>query len=353
MNQPELFEYTGAVHIHSAYSDGSGTVGDIIRAARESGLDYIILTDHNTLRARKEGYEKFYGNLLLITGYEINDKENRNHYLALRVDETFSTRLPAEKYVRLIHEAGGFGFIAHPHEKRNSMEEHPPYPWTAWDCAEIRGIEIWNHMSEWMENLTEQNRYESFLHPLRTISAPPAETLSVWDKLNESRKVVGIGGVDAHAHKVNVLGFFEVEVFPYKVLFKSIRTHILLSLKINFNNSGRNIQKATGAMLDALEYGSCFTANDNIADSRGFRFFAAQNGQYAGMGDTLTLTGPFTFHVTVPVQGATVKLIRNGVTCSVSEDTNPVFDCTEAGVYRTEVYYKQKAWIFSNHIRVC
>ena len=78
-----------------------------------------------------------------------------------------------------------------------------------------------------MENLTEENKYQAFLHPLRTITAPQEETLKIWDKLNLKRKVTGIGGVDAHAHKYNLLGFMEVEIFPYKVLFKSIRTHVL------------------------------------------------------------------------------------------------------------------------------
>ena len=44
-------------------------------------------------------YEKWYGNTLLLVGCEINDKENRNHYLAFGIDEAFSTRTPAKKYV--------------------------------------------------------------------------------------------------------------------------------------------------------------------------------------------------------------------------------------------------------------
>ena len=37
-------------------------------------------------------------------------------------------------------------------------------------------------MSEWMENLTEQNKYQAFLHPLKSIIAPTEETLKVWDE---------------------------------------------------------------------------------------------------------------------------------------------------------------------------
>ncbi len=31
--------------------------------------------------------------------------------------------------LKKLREAGGIGFIAHPHEDRNNMKEHPPYPW--------------------------------------------------------------------------------------------------------------------------------------------------------------------------------------------------------------------------------
>ena len=91
-----MHEYTGAIHMHSVYSDGSGKVEDIVSDANEVGLDYIMLTDHNTLRALKEGYEGWHGNTLLLVGCEINDKENKNHYLAFGIDETYSTRLSAK-----------------------------------------------------------------------------------------------------------------------------------------------------------------------------------------------------------------------------------------------------------------
>ena len=151
----------------------------------------------------------------------------------------FSTRMSAKEYVKKVKDAGGIGFLAHPHEKRTHMKEHPPYPWIEWDTEDFTGIEIWNHMSEWMENLTEQNKYQNFVHPLKSITKPPEETLKLWDKLNLNRRVAGIGGVDAHAHKYNVLGFFEVEIFPYKVLFKSIRTHVLTQNEI-LPGKGRN-----------------------------------------------------------------------------------------------------------------
>ncbi len=347
-----MFEYVGAIHMHSVYSDGSGEVKDIVKFAGEVGLDYIILTDHNTLRALNEGYEGWYDNTILLVGCEINDKENKNHYLAFNIKETFSTRISAKEYVRKIKESGGIGFLAHPHEKRTHMKEHPPYPWTEWDTKDFTGIEIWNHMSEWMENLTEQNKYQSFLHPLKSIVAPQQETLKLWDNLNLERRVVGIGGVDAHAHKYNVLGFFEVEIFPYKVLFKSIRTHLILEKQIFRNTSEDSFNAAKKQIYSALEQGRCFFANDYHRDSKGFRFFAECGDKLYNMGDTIKTSGKVKLRVLIPAEKAEIRLIHNGKVVDSLEDSYAEFIVNKSGTYRVEVYHLNNAWIYSNHIRV-
>ena len=347
-----MFEYVGSIHMHSVFSDGSGEVPQIAKYANELGLDFIILTDHNTLRALEEGYENWYGNTLCIVGTEINDKENKNHYLALRINKTYSTRISAKEYVRKVKEDGGIGFIAHPHEVRTHMKEHPPYPWVEWNTDDFNGIEIWNHMSEWMENLTEDNKYQSFLHPLRSIVAPCEETLKKWDELNLKRRVVGIGGSDAHAHKYNLLGFLEVEIFPYKVLFKAIRTHILIDKELTRGNDEDSVTKAKDAIYNALAQGRCFFANDYHGDSKGFRFYAKSGDKIYQMGDLIKDIKEIKFYVLLPVQNAEIKLIRNGAKIAQAEDKSAEFIVEDPGAYRVEVYIYNKAWIYSNHIRV-
>ena len=347
-----MFEYIGAMHMHSVYSDGSGEVLEITKAASEVGLDYIILTDHNTLRAKKEGYEGWHGHTLLLVGCEINDRQNKNHYLAFGINQAFSTRLSASEYVNKVKEAGGIGFIAHPHEKRTHMKEQPAYPWIDWDVEGYTGIEIWNHMSEWMENLTEQNKYQSFLHPLKTIVAPQKKTLKLWDELNLKRKVVGIGGVDAHAHKYNLLGFLEVEIFPYKVLFKSIRTHILTPEEIKKGRSVEAVEKAKKIIYSALEKGSSFIANDYHGDSKGFKFFAESDKKTYQMGEKISKSSKAKLRILVPNSNTEIKLIRNGRVIESWEDQEVSFNVNSKGIYRAEVYLNGKAWIFSNHIRI-
>jgi hypothetical protein len=346
-----MYEYVGALHIHSVFSDGSGEIPDIALHADESGLDFILISDHNTLRGLEEGYEKWYGKTLVLIGCEINDRKNQNHYLAFGLNKTLSTRLPAKEYVTKVNDNGGFGFIAHPHEKRSSMAEHPPYPWTEWDCEDYTGIEIWNHMSEWMEGLTEQNKFNYFIHPLKSIIAPPQETLKVWDEVSMKRKVVGVGGVDAHAHKVNMLGFFEVEVFPYKVLFKSIRTHILTGEKIAISDS-KEMENSKRIIYGALREGRCFVSNYYHGDASSFRFYAKRGETEYQMGDSFPFSSDISLKVEVPENGAVIKLFKNGSKTKEIQGTKAAFEADTPGIYRVEVYLNNNAWIFSNHIRI-
>ena len=356
-------EYVGAIHIHSTYSDGTGKIEDIAQAARDSGLDFIMMTDHNTLKPKEDCYEKWINNVMVIIGYEVNDMNNKNHYLVFGLNEVIGTfqvlengelgcKLSAKEYVRQIKEKGGIGFIAHPDEQRVMTQGHPAYPWTQWDIDDFTGIEIWNHMSEWIEGMNDQNKLDRFLHPLKSIISPSQKTLARWDVIAQKRPVSSIGSVDAHAFKQNLLGFFDVEIFAYKVLFKSIRTHVLIDDAIK-PGDGNNFSKYKNSILKALEKGRSFAANYYYGDAKGFRFYAEQDGLTCLMGDSITLKpGKNTvLRVLVP-KASTMKLIHNGKKITEAEGMELLWDVKDSGVYRVECWMGSRGWIFSNHIRV-
>ena len=45
------------MHLHSTYSDGTGTVPEIAAAGRRNALDVVLLTDHDSLEAKRRGEE--------------------------------------------------------------------------------------------------------------------------------------------------------------------------------------------------------------------------------------------------------------------------------------------------------
>ena len=70
------------------------------------------------------------------------------------------------------------------------------------------------------------------------------------------------------------------------------------------------------------------------------------------MGDHLDFSEKITLSVTLPVQNAEIKIIRNGKEIADFNSNKAEFEVKKAGIYRVEVYYFNKAWIFSNHIRI-
>jgi len=330
---PELHEYVGALHIHSNFSDGLRPIPEIAKIAGECGLDFLLFADHMTLEPLKLGLERWYGSVLAVIGYEINDSDNRNHYLAFRIKEVLPRELSAQEYVRRVKENGGVGFIAHPDEKRTAFPDYPPYPWTAWDAEGYDGIEIWNHASEWMETLNRLNKYYLVMHPLRFLKGPEKETV-----------MSGIGGLDAHAYPYRI-GPITIYIFRYKVLFKSIRTHILVPGKLS-----EDAEKARDSVLDALTGARCFISNHRWGDARGFVFEARSNGGTYIMGDTVH-GDEAEFFVRVPSPGS-ITLLKDGKAVAGAQGNVLTCRMTQHGAYRVEVRKKKKPWIFSNHIRL-
>ena len=149
-----------------------------------------------------------------------------------------------------------------------------------------------------------------------------------------------------------MLGFLEVEIFPYKVLFKAIRTHILLEKELTKGNDEESVAKAKDAVYNALADGRCFFTNDYHGDSKGFRFYAKSGDKIYQMGDLIKEAKETKFYVLLPVQNAEIRLIRNGEKIAEAEDKSAEFIVEDPGAYRVEVYIYNKAWIYSNHIRV-
>src|SRR4051812_24607429 len=138
------------VHVHSTYSDGTATVPELLGAAREAGADALLLTDHDTLAARREGWEGRHDGVSLLVGSEVSPKQG--HYLAFGVvREVPHAGRSALQIAEAVRAAGGIGFAAHPFSDGGHMLAAPlarrialPHGWPALeDERGCDGIELW------------------------------------------------------------------------------------------------------------------------------------------------------------------------------------------------------------------
>jgi hypothetical protein len=72
----EFYEAIGVIHVHSSYSDGSKKIEEIAKIGEHAGLDFLMFTDHGTLKPLHDGHQKFYGKTAVIIGYEIEDEND-------------------------------------------------------------------------------------------------------------------------------------------------------------------------------------------------------------------------------------------------------------------------------------
>jgi len=349
MHNSEYNHYSGIIHVHSTYSDGTRKVEEIAGIANELDISFVLITDHNTIRAKTDGLEGWYDKILIGVGCELNDHDDLNHYLVFDVDEEICKVGDSNEYVRAVKENGGFGIIAHPDENRSHISKYPPYPWKIWESELFDGIEIWNHMSEWMEGLTHINKFRRVLHPRDSIIMPKKETLEKWDKISMKRKVTGIGGADAHGFIYKVFGLIPIRVFRYKILFKTIRTHILTKSKLS---NGSDYKEDLQIIYDAIKKANCFVSHHYLGDASAFEFEADNGRERVIAGESIVQRGKdVILHVFNP-RPAETKLVFNGDYVKTAHGQDLSFEAESAGIYRIESHLDGRPWILSNHVRI-
>ncbi len=350
-----MHEVCGNMHVHSCYSDGTGTHDDIASAAIDAGLDFVFITDHNVLVDGLDGY--YYKNqkkVLLLAAEEIHDRvriPQKNHLLVFETHKEMAGQSQdPQTLIDAVNSAGGLSFIAHPHDPESRRFKEPDLSWMNWEVEDFTGIEIWNGMSEFksrLSNIASAVYYAFF--PEQIARGPFRETLTIWDQLlNTGHKIVGIAGADAHAIHYRMGPILRI-LFPYEFHFRAINTHVLMDEP--FSNDASHDRRM---LKDAIKHGSCFIGYDLPMETTGFRFTALLDEGILQMGQSGSIRFGATLQIRTPVK-ATIVLLHNGNPIHTWKNTShAVLPVTRVGVYRVEVYLpfkgRMRGWIFSNPI---
>lgn len=346
-----MHEYAGNLHIHSIYSDGSGTVEEIAAAAARAGLDFIVITDHFNLDALDNKQEGYHKEVLVLAGMEIN--ESCNHYLAFNIDRVIAN--DEDNTQRIIDEVKrqkGFGVIAHPDEKGSPLyKEGEVFNWVDWSVQGFQGIEIWNYLSQFRD--AAQNLLRGIFIMFNSHAAftgPCSTTIKRLDQLQKNGvKIFAFAGSDAHGIKIN-FGPLAFCISSYYDCFRCINMHVLTEEKL----SGV-LEKDKQLIYDALERGSSWIAYDYFKNSRGFKFHFRSGQKEFHIGNSISWQKDLTAYVKTPYPARTI-LIKNGEEYRSSYGREHFFRELGPGVYRIEAYHRHRCtyrpWIFSNPIWV-
>ena len=345
LNTSQLNKYSsvGAIHIHSVYSDGTGDVDSISKAAKNAGLDWIIITDHNSFEIE----EGIYNGVYVIKGEEISPKDE-NHYLALGINKYIQPNENAKHNVEAVKLNGGFGFAAHPNESDYRRNSHRPIKWTNKNIIPD-GVEIWNWFSEWADNLNDRNIFTlacAFLCKNKLVKSANSNVLFWWDNLNNvSEKIVpAIGGIDAHALKIKDY-IIPVTIFPYESMFKTIVNIVTSDEEFKTDFFARKEQ-----ILEALKSGRNLIINRAVSKEIP-DINVSNKSQAVTSGESLSLDNE-TFLNVQTKKKSSIKIFHNGKEIKSVISNGIKMLLNEVGKYRVEIKLGERGFAYSNPILV-
>lgn len=160
----------GDLHMHSVHSDGEYTLGEVFKLCEATGLDFISVTDHNTISQNLVPAPPT--ELIRIPGVELTTYRGHSNLLGIAAPvDDFRVRSQAELEQRLSHarQQGARIVLNHPFD--------PGCGWE-WDWAiDYDWLEVWNG-------------------PWRAVNQ---QALDWWHaQLVGGRRLVAVAGSDTH-----------------------------------------------------------------------------------------------------------------------------------------------------------
>ena len=353
MSEPQ-YELSCVAHVHSTYSDGTASVPELLDAARGAGVDAILLTDHDTLAARREGWEGDHGGVFLMVGVEVSPKAG--HYLAFGVVEEISHRgRSAAEIATAVRAAGGVGFAAHPFSRGGHMLVPSiarrivlPHGWPALeDEGGLDGLELWSLLTDAAEAWrTPAEAVRWLREPEAAIAnGPPAHHLALWDALSARHRVPAIGGLDDHQRGIRFGGGVRSPV-PHRRTFNLLRTHLLCERPLS-----QDVEEGRETILAALRSGSAWLHVPCVAAAHGARMWAERSdGSTIAMGAEAPAALSM-LRLRLP-QAAEVTVRRDGAVIHTESSAEVDMEIGHAGAYRVEARIDGRLWLLSNPIHL-
>jgi predicted metal-dependent phosphoesterase TrpH len=264
--------YRGDLHVHTWHSDGSGPLSDLVAAAHAQGLDFIAVTEHNTISHLSLLGDHTTPDLLLIPGVEVTTYHGHaNVWPVGWPDERFGGdgfvefRCWSDAQMAQVREAvraqGALFSINHPKEGGPS--------WQFGHLFEPDCIEVWG--TPWFTS-----NYQS---------------LAVWDtQLRQGKRITAVGGSDKHQGPwTGELGWYEVG---------NPCTHVLADAL------------SIPAIIAGLRAGHVFISEGPAGPRLELTVEETRQGQQATMGDELRVLAGASLRLRCRVRGGAGNMLR-------------------------------------------
>lgn len=266
----------GAFHVHTTRSDGKGTVEEVAAAAREAGLQFVVLTDHNDFGPREPS---FVNGVLMIPAVEIST--STGHVVAFGTQTPLDGARARQEGVSAVEAAGGVAVLAHPVQKKN--------PWTDREGARrARGFELYSADTFFRDAVRSPFSrlipavgawFSNPVHGVMLLVTPqPASTERLLELTREQPRLAFCSH-DAHGWP------------PYRDVFRALATYLPpTALPEPLSTEPRT---AAAQVVRALSSGQALCAFRGLGEPMGFALEGPLSDQReARVGDTLAVRLP-------------------------------------------------------------
>lgn len=337
--------WPGVFHVHTTTSDGTGSVEDVVRAAKSAGATWVLVADHNRMDERRF---RVIDDVLVVFAPEVGVPNG--HVTALGVTRALTTpERRASDALATIRRLGGESIAAHPLGRKR--------PYTRLADPELIGLEVLSADAEFRDVVTQPHRFVPAMiaylvnpmYGVRRLVRRPDATLATWDGLLATRRMAAFCAVDAHGTPA------------YDVLMRLLQMHVIVGAP-RTGDAAADGQ----ALVAALEGGRSYCGIEAFGPAGGFRFTATTTSGTTQMGgdvplasspvmrvDLLYSTWPGTVRPAMVCQGTSVPLEESPVTGGRRFEYRPA----SPAACRVEVEVGDSAgaampWIVSNPIYV-
>lgn len=359
ISELSYYDYKGIINVHSDLSIGSSPITQIIRSAKNSKLDFMILTDLNEFSERNlvEGY---FDETLIMSGSKISYLDSRFIVVPFQ-KQVLGTNL-GEAQIKLAdllsQEKSKDHLIILAHPFKNG------FSWTGRLPQGLDGMELINlkSLSQRAFELSKLSPLWSlFVYPFNSALSfvrlfnEPTEELNLFDSSQEYGQYYGFSGAEASARAFPITNFL-IKFPSYQKTFEIFSNHVLLKSELT-----GNVKSDKTKILTALKNGNFYLAFDMLGDPKGFRCIIEDRSKTYLIGSTVKLGKNLKMKINLPQTPNyffEAVIYKNGSRFETINDSIAEVEINEPGIYRVQVrvspYFplpdatKWITWIYTN-----
>jgi len=185
--------YKGDLHVHSRESgDAVATMDEIVALARQRGLDFVVLSDHNTVaqHALQAAHQSTVTDVLLMRGAEVTTYQGHGNAVGASVYVDHRMGLDGRSVTALLSDvaaAGGLFVVNHPELDLGNA---------CIGCA-------WRHVDTPWNLVAAMEIHTGPYEPVASLFTPLV--LQRWEELHAAgHRITAVGGSDDHKAGVDV-----------------------------------------------------------------------------------------------------------------------------------------------------